>query len=328
MAPRQARILRALLVFINSMYKEMFRAVRVFRLTGGNEETEEKEYLLNHTRKDKNFGGNGTSRVLTLYGFDISEQHTGIENGVWKCVYIFDSHRTQPPLVDYSDEWVPISKKCRLIFQDLGDDVHAMSKLDQNAETSKSEQNLVTEVCSSKSSSDHRSGMMTTNIRFLDLNSIPDSDAEEDSDISVHKKRRAAPEDIARIALEDLVKYFDLPITEASKSLKIGLTVLKKKCREFGIPRWPHRKIKSLDRLISNLQEEMQQQNDDNEDEATTIEVSKKKRMIEFEKERIEKKPYMDIQEETKKFRQDIFKRRYKARVMERESGRRNLNLP
>lgn len=68
------------------------------------------------------------------------------------------------------------------------------------------------------------------------------------------KKRRAAPKDIARIALADLAKYFDLPITEASKSLKVGLTVLKKKCREFGIPRWPHRKIKSLDRLISNLQ--------------------------------------------------------------------------
>lgn len=68
------------------------------------------------------------------------------------------------------------------------------------------------------------------------------------------KKKRAASKDIARIALSDLAKYFDLPIVEASRNLKVGLTVLKKKCREFGIPRWPHRKIKSLDGLIRDLQ--------------------------------------------------------------------------
>lgn len=68
------------------------------------------------------------------------------------------------------------------------------------------------------------------------------------------KKKRAATERIARIALADLAKYFDLPIVEASRNLKVGLTVLKRKCREFGIPRWPHRKIKSLDTLIRDLQ--------------------------------------------------------------------------
>nr|GMC94827.1 protein RKD5 isoform X1 [Ipomoea batatas]GMD00767.1 protein RKD5 isoform X1 [Ipomoea batatas] len=200
-------------------------------------------------------------------------------------------------------------------------DLHTISKLARSAETTDSEQSLLTEACSSKNSSKHPMEM-TTSVRFLDLNSIPDSDADENNVISEPKKRRAAPEDIARIALEDLAKYFDLPITEASKSLKVGLTVLKKKCREFGIPRWPHRKIKSLDRLISNLQEEMQQQQE--EDEATAMAVSKKKRMIEFEKKRIEKKPSMDIREETKKFRQDVFKRKHKARILERESQNRN----
>lgn len=68
------------------------------------------------------------------------------------------------------------------------------------------------------------------------------------------KPKRAATKDIARLALEDLAKYFDVPIIQASKNLKVGLSVLKKKCREFGIPRWPHRKIKSLDSLIRDLQ--------------------------------------------------------------------------
>ncbi|EFJ28257.1 hypothetical protein SELMODRAFT_73113, partial [Selaginella moellendorffii] len=52
------------------------------------------------------------------------------------------------------------------------------------------------------------------------------------------------------ISLEDLSRYFTMPITQASNELKVGLTVLKKWCREFGIPRWPHRKLKSLESLI------------------------------------------------------------------------------
>lgn len=70
----------------------------------------------------------------------------------------------------------------------------------------------------------------------------------------VGKKKRAPSNHIANIAYSDLVKYFDMPIVEASRRLNVGLTVLKKKCREFGIPRWPHRKIKSLDSLIHDLQ--------------------------------------------------------------------------
>lgn len=31
--------------------------------------------------------------------------------------------------------------------------------------------------------------------------------------------------------------------------------VLKKRCRDFGIPRWPHRKIKSIKVLIDNIKE-------------------------------------------------------------------------
>lgn len=41
---------------------------------------------------------------------------------------------------------------------------------------------------------------------------------------------------------------------EASKVLGIGLTVLKRICRKFGVKRWPYRKLKSLDRLINNVE--------------------------------------------------------------------------
>lgn len=55
------------------------------------------------------------------------------------------------------------------------------------------------------------------------------------------------------LELEEIQKYFDIPITKAAKELKVGLTVLKKRCRELNIRRWPHRKIKSLESLITNV---------------------------------------------------------------------------
>jgi len=39
-----------------------------------------------------------------------------------------------------------------------------------------------------------------------------------------------------------------------AKSLGICVTVLKARCREFGIHRWPYRKVKKLDNLISTLE--------------------------------------------------------------------------
>lgn len=48
--------------------------------------------------------------------------------------------------------------------------------------------------------------------------------------------------------------YFYMPITEAARELNVGLTLLKKRCRELGIRRWPHRKLMSLQTLIKNVQ--------------------------------------------------------------------------
>ncbi|KAK9149174.1 hypothetical protein Scep_007931 [Stephania cephalantha] len=58
-----------------------------------------------------------------------------------------------------------------------------------------------------------------------------------------------------RLKLSDLEAYFHLPIEVAAKKLAICPTVLKKICRKYGMPRWPHRKeqIKSVDRQILSL---------------------------------------------------------------------------
>ena len=56
------------------------------------------------------------------------------------------------------------------------------------------------------------------------------------------------------IGFEELRKYFYMPITKAAREMNVGLTVLKKRCRELGVARWPHRKMKSLRALILNIQ--------------------------------------------------------------------------
>jgi len=56
------------------------------------------------------------------------------------------------------------------------------------------------------------------------------------------------------LTFELVSRYFSMPIKQAARELNVGLTVLKKRCRELGIPRWPHRKVKSLQTLIDNVQ--------------------------------------------------------------------------
>lgn len=53
---------------------------------------------------------------------------------------------------------------------------------------------------------------------------------------------------------EVVSQHFYMPITQAAKELNVGLTCLKKKCRDLGIRRWPHRKLMSLQSLINNVQ--------------------------------------------------------------------------
>ncbi|CAK9151600.1 unnamed protein product [Ilex paraguariensis] len=103
----------------------------------------------------------------------------------------------------------------------------------------------------------------------------------------------------AALELEEIQKYFDVPITKAAKELKVGLTVLKKRCRELNIMRWPHRKIKSLKSLIDNVKEL-----------GFTNEVG----MLEEHKRMVEKVPELELTERTKRLRQACFKANYKKR--------------
>ncbi|XP_054796436.1 protein RKD4 [Prosopis cineraria] len=112
--------------------------------------------------------------------------------------------------------------------------------------------------------------------------------------ISSHRNKRSAC-----LELDDIRKYFDVPITKAAKELNVGLTLLKRRCRELNITRWPHRKIKSLKALIDNVKE---------------LGLADEVAMLEKHKKLMEKLPDMELSDKTKKLRQACFKANYKRR--------------
>ncbi|MCE3052278.1 hypothetical protein HAX54_052059, partial [Datura stramonium] len=164
------------------MLTVMYRSVHVYRTEAGKEEKDEREYLLYET---SNFEETKFAPVITLYKFDVSKQFVGNLNGVWKCMFVYDSHSHQSTSVDASPEWLSISENPKMeCIPTLSNDLRAISELSLNVEFEES------------------SGRSAT---------------EESGE---NKNQRAASEDIAKPALEDLAKYFGLPIVEASKSLK------------------------------------------------------------------------------------------------------------
>eukprot|EP00611_Tribonema_gayanum_P017516 TRINITY_DN3021_c0_g1_i4.p1 TRINITY_DN3021_c0_g1~~TRINITY_DN3021_c0_g1_i4.p1 ORF type:complete len:386 (+),score=175.01 TRINITY_DN3021_c0_g1_i4:80-1159(+) len=61
-----------------------------------------------------------------------------------------------------------------------------------------------------------------------------------------------------QITLELLQSYYNVPLAELAKELGLSLTLLKKICRKFGIQRWPHRQIRSLNKTAQELKERAQ----------------------------------------------------------------------
>ncbi|CAN6198224.1 unnamed protein product [Urochloa humidicola] len=121
-------------------------------------------------------------------------------------------------------------------------------------------------------------------------------------------RQRVRPEESA-LTFELVSQYFYMPIMQAARELNVGLTLLKKRCRELGIPRWPHRKMKSLQSLINNVQV-LQEAGKATGQEQLREMVA----MLQQEQQLLEQRPYVQLEEKTKRLRQACFKANYKKR--------------
>ncbi|OEL32992.1 Protein RKD1, partial [Dichanthelium oligosanthes] len=121
-------------------------------------------------------------------------------------------------------------------------------------------------------------------------------------------EQRARPEETA-LTFELVSQYFYMPIMQAARELNVGLTLLKKRCRQLGIPRWPHRKMKSLQSLINNVQVLQEAGKAAGEEQLRAV-----VEMLQQEKQLLEQRPYVQLEEKTKRLRQACFKANYKKR--------------
>ncbi|KAF5792703.1 putative transcription factor Nin-like family [Helianthus annuus] len=111
------------------------------------------------------------------------------------------------------------------------------------------------------------------------------------------------------LSRETISQYFYMPITKAAKELNVGLTLLKKRCRELGIRRWPHRKLMSLQTLINNVQ-----QLGEDADETAKEKMREAIMLLEKERKKMEEIPDLKLENNTKRLRQACFKANYKKR--------------
>jgi hypothetical protein len=110
---------------------------------------------------------------------------------------------------------------------------------------------------------------------------------------SGEKKRRKIPSKgnsthmKGHTSVHEVAQHFHRPINDASKYLNICPTVLKKICRRAGLPRWPHRKLQSIQReleKLNNLLSDVNQSNEQREGLIARINhLEKERRVICFE---------------------------------------------
>ncbi|KAL6912138.1 hypothetical protein ACP4OV_000943 [Aristida adscensionis] len=115
------------------------------------------------------------------------------------------------------------------------------------------------------------------------------------------------------LTFEQVSRHFSMPIRQAAQKLGVGLTLLKLQCRRLGIPRWPHRKLKSLQTLVNNVEELSGEQHGP--------EVRRVVKSLLQERKMIEKMPGMKLKDGTKVIRQAYFKENFKRRRLMAHGG-------
>lgn len=84
-------------------------------------------------------------------------------------------------------------------------------------------------------------------------------------------KRQTSEDVAARLPLEVLESLYHVPLNVAAQELNVSLTMLKKLCRAYGVKRWPHRQVSSLDKTISRLEGKIKAREDGGKDAPSLV---------------------------------------------------------
>ncbi|OMO69988.1 Plant regulator RWP-RK [Corchorus capsularis] len=170
---------------------------------------------------------------------------------------------------------------------------------------------------------------MTSNLQGKNIEGIKGNEVgiiKEEKDIILSSRENQKCNGTKMLSRKVISQYFYMPITQAAKELNVGLTLLKKRCREVGIRRWPRRKLMSLQTLINNVQELQKEEGEESE-----IKLKEALIVLEKEKKMLEEMPDMQLEDNTKRLRQACFKANYKKRklmtMMEESNSRERLGL-
>ncbi|CBJ30953.1 Putative NIN-like transcription factor [Ectocarpus siliculosus] len=84
-------------------------------------------------------------------------------------------------------------------------------------------------------------------------------------------KRQTSEDVAARLPLEVLECFYHVPLNVAAQQLNVSLTMLKKLCRAYGVKRWPHRQVSSLDKTTSKLEDKIKTRRDGGKDAPSLV---------------------------------------------------------
>ncbi|KAL0797963.1 hypothetical protein Bca101_053137 [Brassica carinata] len=161
---------------------------------------------------------------------------------------------------------------------------------------------------------------------MLDEDKREDCDLVEQTETQTTKKMRGR-EDFASncsvakpLSKETIKLYYHMPLTQVAKELNIGLTLLKKKCRDLGIQRWPHQvelnwvEVTNLTSYIFQLlafylaNEMLEKGEGDADDLRNVLEKLKKVEKM------MEELPDLEFEDKIKRLRQAFYKARQKRK--------------
>ncbi|KAK4388707.1 protein NLP1 [Sesamum angolense] len=108
------------------------------------------------------------------------------------------------------------------------------------------------------------------------MNQEDDINQPEEEGNEVRLKQR---ERTGKMKLRDLVGYFHLPISTASKEMNICPSAIKSICRKEGLLRWPYRKIKSIEAKIAKKKQSLNS-NDADERARALAEIQELRRKL------------------------------------------------